>query len=573
MKALLNLVLIDANIEKHELTADFSLSTNDKENEALKCLTDFLKKQVQLEPTLSNYILMKIGATDVHSLNLTIAQAMTDLANRNAMIQNLFINNLKLEAKKADDTTQNTTVENTAKPKAETNKTDHQSKPAEKTETSIQPKTEQDDQLKRQITDLGFIEVGKGRENMPYDLSRPEMLKEIDPEINVKAIGKTTLKPDYRFPFKEMKHLLFSDPDLYNNFVAIYPDNSRVTENRAKSVFANTGLNWQDFKPELVGIIDNTENKRRYKLYKFMSKKDNKTDKANAITNQEIKKDETETASTDQTTITTKQETKPIPKNVQQQASITQPSASVSTTQQSEPNHENKSNTVTNLEKHLDKMNQNDNSQSINDMFDFTPETDDQTNSNDQVKIATTSTTPQSFADMKSAFANANDNDNAPVSMFDFTPETDDQSKSVKTDNSVPKTTSTQPKAENIIDLAQIKAENEAYQANNKVLKDQVTKLQKELNAFHNSMSAVDIIIDAMDKATKTLKGVNALKYDNLVPKAVTNNRTDDVNEKITQLNYIFAKELKHQPDALVDQIMRDPVTFLATINYISRMN
>ena len=126
--------------------------------------------------------------------------------------------------------------------------------------------------------------------------------------------------------------------------------------------------------------------------------------------------------------------------------------------------------------------------------------------------------------------------------------------------------------------IQELQKMNEIYRQNNQQSQKQVEELTKSVNSLNNGIFDVNVLNKSLDKVIKdNLKNPNE-KYDELVPATIRNNSSlsDEVGTKVNQVMYII-KELQkkgagEEHDLIADQVGRDYVTLLATLNYITRM-
>lgn len=126
--------------------------------------------------------------------------------------------------------------------------------------------------------------------------------------------------------------------------------------------------------------------------------------------------------------------------------------------------------------------------------------------------------------------------------------------------------------------IQELQKMNEIYRQNNQQSQKQVEELTKSVNSLNNGIFDVNVLTKSLDKVIKdNLKNPNE-KYDELVPATIRNNSSlsDEVGNKVNQVMYII-KELQkkgagEEHDLIADQVGRDYVTLLATLNYITRM-
>lgn len=126
--------------------------------------------------------------------------------------------------------------------------------------------------------------------------------------------------------------------------------------------------------------------------------------------------------------------------------------------------------------------------------------------------------------------------------------------------------------------IQELQKMNEIYRQNNQQSQKQVEELTKSVNFLNNGIFDVNVLTKSLDKVIKdNLKNPNE-KYDELVPATIRNNSSlsDEVGNKVNQVMYII-KELQkkgagEEHDLIADQVGRDYVTLLATLNYITRM-
>lgn len=126
--------------------------------------------------------------------------------------------------------------------------------------------------------------------------------------------------------------------------------------------------------------------------------------------------------------------------------------------------------------------------------------------------------------------------------------------------------------------IQELQKMNEIYRQNNQQSQKQVEELTKSVTSLNNGIFDVNVLTKSLDKVIKdNLKNPNE-KYDELVPATIRNNSSlsDEVGNKVNQVMYII-KELQkkgagEEHDLIADQVGRDYVTLLATLNYITRM-
>lgn len=571
MKAKLALTLIDQQYVRSDYNFDLQYD-EDQPKKIISTVINTLKSIPDLSLRLA-----KIGSTDVLNNNLTVNQLIESLTSNEEIFVNLIVNNLQLT---------NDTVEKTVK----------DDKPQEKENVAKQTESTEKQQTVEQVSvpmnsenDLTaapkIIELQNGRRSLTFNLAKKETLNDLNEDYPVKVIGKTTLPHDYRFPYCEIKDILLSRNDIYDHYVCIYPDNSHVTDKRKKAIFKNSGLDINDYEGMLVKTFYSESKERSYKFWILVYKKQAITDNQSDISNNT----DDNTSVNDQA----KADTANDLKNASNSTNEVLPKTESENTQTNHPNH---------FEDPFLKMMKDHKFSEKGVSMNNTPEKPNNSavttkvdNINTVKPANTISATPNilenktqsdSFLDgFTDSSANNNISSvNMPVNQVpkeNEDPFKEQARKLTKTEENnieqifADSDNNVQELQNNIQELQKM---NEIYRQNNQQSQKQVEELTKSVNFLNNGIFDVNVLTKSLDKVIKdNLKNPNE-KYDELVPATIRNNSSlsDEVGNKVNQVMYII-KELQkkgagEEHDLIADQVGRDYVTLLATLNYITRM-
>lgn len=571
MKAKLALTLIDQQYVRSDYNFDLQYD-EDQPKKIISTVINTLKSIPDLSLRLA-----KIGSTDVLNNNLTVNQLIESLTSNEEIFVNLIVNNLQLT---------NDTAEKTVK----------DDKPQEKENVAKQTESTEKQQTVEQVSvpmnsenDLTaapkIIELQNGRRSLTFNLAKKETLNDLNEDYPVKVIGKTTLPHDYRFPYCEIKDILLSRNDIYDHYVCIYPDNSHVTDKRKKAIFKNSGLDINDYEGMLVKTFYSESKERSYKFWILVYKKQAITDNQSDISNNT----DDNTSVNDQA----KADTANDLKNASNSTNEVLPKTESENTQTNHPNH---------FEDPFLKMMKDHKFSEKGVSMNNTPEKPNNSavttkvdNINTVKPANTISATPNilenktqsdSFLDgFTDSSANNNISSvNMPVNQVpkeNEDPFKEQARKLTKTEENnieqifADSDNNVQELQNNIQELQKM---NEIYRQNNQQSQKQVEELTKSVNFLNNGIFDVNVLTKSLDKVIKdNLKNPNE-KYDELVPATIRNNSSlsDEVGNKVNQVMYII-KELQkkgagEEHDLIADQVGRDYVTLLATLNYITRM-
>ena len=571
MKAKLALTLIDQQYVRSDYNFDLQYD-EDQSKKIISTVINTLKSIPDLSLRLA-----KIGSTDVLNNNLTVNQLIESLTSNEEIFVNLIVNNLQLT---------NDTAEKTVK----------DDKPQEKENVAKQTESTEKQQTVEQVSvpmnsenDLTaapkIIELQNGRRSLTFNLAKKETLNDLNEDYPVKVIGKTTLPHDYRFPYCEIKDILLSRNDIYDHYVCIYPDNSHVTDKRKKAIFKNSGLDINDYEGMLVKTFYSESKERSYKFWILVYKKQAITDNQSDISNNT----DDNTSVNDQA----KADTANDLKNASNSTNEVLPKTESENTQTNHPNH---------FEDPFLKMMKDHKFSEKGVSMNNTPEKPNNSavttkvdNINTVKPANTISATPNilenktqsdSFLDgFTDSSANNNISSvNMPVNQVpkeNEDPFKEQARKLTKTEENnieqifADSDNNVQELQNNIQELQKM---NEIYRQNNQQSQKQVEELTKSVNFLNNGIFDVNVLTKSLDKVIKdNLKNPNE-KYDELVPATIRNNSSlsDEVGNKVNQVMYII-KELQkkgagEEHDLIADQVGRDYVTLLATLNYITRM-
>lgn len=571
MKAKLALTLIDQQYVRSDYNFDLQYD-EDQPKKIISTVINTLKSIPDLSLRLA-----KIGSTDVLNNNLTVNQLIESLTSNEEIFVNLIVNNLQLT---------NDTAEKTVK----------DDKPQEKENVAKQTESTEKQQTVEQVSvpmnsenDLTaapkIIELQNGRRSLTFNLAKKETLNDLNEDYPVKVIGKTTLPHDYRFPYCEIKDILLSRNDIYDHYVCIYPDNSHVTDKRKKAIFKNSGLDINDYEGMLVKTFYSESKERSYKFWILVYKKQAITDNQSDISNNT----DDNTSVNDQA----KADTANDLKNASNSTNEVLPKTESENTQTNHPNH---------FEDPFLKMMKDHKFSEKGVSMNNTPEKPNNSavttkvdNINTVKPANTISATPNilenktqsdSFLDgFTDSSANNNISSvNMPVNQVpkeNEDPFKEQARKLTKTEENnieqifADSDNNVQELQNNIQELQKM---NEIYRQNNQQSQKQVEELTKSVNFLNNGIFDVNVLTKSLDKVIKdNLKNPNE-KYDELVPTTIRNNSSlsDEVGNKVNQVMYII-KELQkkgagEEHDLIADQVGRDYVTLLATLNYITRM-
>lgn len=607
MKAKLALTLIDQQYVRSDYNFDLQYD-EDQPKKIISTVINTLKSIPDLSLRLA-----KIGSTDVLNNNLTVNQLIESLTSNEEIFVNLIVNNLQLT---------NDTAEKTVK----------DDKPQEKENVAKQTESTEKQQTVEQVSvpmnsenDLTaapkIIELQNGRRSLTFNLAKKETLNDLNEDYPVKVIGKTTLPHDYRFPYCEIKDILLSRNDIYDHYVCIYPDNSHVTDKRKKAIFKNSGLDINDYEGMLVKTFYSESKERSYKFWILVYKKqaitdnqsdisnntdDNtsvndqaKADTANDLknasnsTNEVLPKTESENTQTNHPNhfedpfLKMMKDHKFSEKGVSMNNTPEKPNNSAVTTKADNINTVKPVNTISATPNILENKTQSD---SFLDGFADSSTTNSKTSTaptvNATVNTKLDKTQSDSFLDgFTDSSANNNISSvNMPVNQVpkeNEDPFKEQARKLTKTEENnieqifADSDNNVQKLQNNIQELQKM---NEIYRQNNQQSQKQVEELTKSVNFLNNGIFDVNVLTKSLDKVIKdNLKNPNE-KYDELVPATIRNNSSlsDEVGNKVNQVMYII-KELQkkgagEEHDLIADQVGRDYVTLLATLNYITRM-
>ena len=467
------------------------------------------------------------------------------------------------------------------------------------------------------ITAPKIIELQNGRRSLTFNLAKKETLNDLNEDYPVKVIGKTTLPHDYRFPYREIKDILLLRNDIYDHYVCIYPDNSHVTDKRKKAIFKNSGLDINDYEGKLVKTFYSESKERSYKfwilVYKKQATTDNKSDISNNTddntsvndqakadtandlknasnsTNEVLPKTESENTQTNHPNhfedpfLKMMKDHKFSEKGVSMNNTPEKPNNSAVTTKIDNINTVKPANTISVAPNAFENKTQSD---SFLDGFADSSTTNSNTSTAPTVNTKLDKTQSDSFLD---GFADSSANNNIssvnmPVNQVpkeNEDPFKEQSRKLTKTEENnieqifADSDNNVQELQNNIQELQKM---NEIYRQNNQQSQKQVEELTKSVNSLNNGVFDVNVLTKSLDKVIKdNLKNPNE-KYDELVPATIRNNSSlsDEVGNKVNQVMYII-KELQkkgagEEHDLIADQVGRDYVTLLATLNYITRM-
>ena len=603
MKAKLALTLIDQQYARSDYNFDLQYD-EDQPKKIISTVINTLKSIPDLSLRLA-----KIGSTDVLNNNLTVNQLIESLTSNEEIFVNLIVNNLQLTNDAAQKTVKDDKpqeIENVAK----------QTESTEKRQTMEQvsaPMNSENDL----ITAPKIIELQNGRRSLTFNLAKKETLNDLNEDYPVKVIGKTTLPHDYRFPYREIKDILLLRNDIYDHYVCIYPDNSHVTDKRKKAIFKNSGLDINDYEGKLVKTFYSESKERSYKfwilVYKKQATTDNKSDISNNTddntsvndqakadtandlknasnsTNEVLPKTESENTQTNHPNhfedpfLKMMKDHKFSEKGVSMNNTPEKPNNSAVTTKIDNINTVKPANTISVAPNAFENKTQSD---SFLDGFADSSTTNSNTSTAPTVNTKLDKTQSDSFLD---GFADSSANNNIssvnmPVNQVpkeNEDPFKEQSRKLTKTEENnieqifADSDNNVQELQNNIQELQKM---NEIYRQNNQQSQKQVEELTKSVNSLNNGVFDVNVLTKSLDKVIKdNLKNPNE-KYDELVPATIRNNSSlsDEVGNKVNQVMYII-KELQkkgagEEHDLIADQVGRDYVTLLATLNYITRM-
>ena len=600
MKAKLALTLIDQQYARSDYNFDLQYD-EDQPKKIISTVINALKSIPDLSLRLA-----KIGLTDVLNNNLTVNQLIESLTANEEIFVNLIVNNLQL----TNDTAQKTVKDDKPQEKENVAKQTESTEKQQTVEQVSAPMNSENDL----ITAPKIIELQNGRRSVTFNLAKKETLNDLNEDYPVKVIGKTTLPHDYRFPYREIKDILLSRNDIYDHYVCIYPDNSHVTDKRKKAIFKNSGLDINDYEGMLVKTFYSESKERSYKfwilVYKKQATTDNQSDissntndniSANAqakvnvandlknasnSTNEVLPKTESENTQTNHPNhfedplLKMMKDHKFSEKGVSMNNTPEKPNNSAVTTKVDNINTVKPVNTISAAPNVLENKTQSD---SFLDGFADSSTTNSNTSTVPTVN-ATVSTEPDktqsdSFLD---GFTDSSTNNNVssvnmPVnhmSKENEDPFKEQARKLTKTEeNNIE-----QIFANDDDNIQELQKMNEIYRQNNQQLQKQVEEFTKSVNSLNNGVFDINVLTKSLDKVIKdNLKNPNE-KYDELVPTTIRNNSSlsDEVGNKVNQVMYII-KELQkkgagEEHDLIADQVGRDYVTLLATLNYITRM-
>lgn len=603
MKAKLALTLIDQQYARSDYNFDLQYD-EDQPKKIISTVINTLKSIPDLSLRLA-----KIGSTDVLNNNLTVNQLIESLTSNEEIFVNLIVNNLQL----TNDAAQKTVKDDKPQEKENVAK---QTESTEKRQTMEQvsaPMNSENDL----ITAPKIIELQNGRRSLTFNLAKKETLNDLNEDYPVKVIGKTTLPHDYRFPYREIKDILLLRNDIYDHYVCIYPDNSHVTDKRKKAIFKNSGLDINDYEGKLVKTFYSESKERSYKfwilVYKKQATTDNKSDISNNTddntsvndqakadtandlknasnsTNEVLPKTESENTQTNHPNhfedpfLKMMKDHKFSEKGVSMNNTPEKPNNSAVTTKIDNINTVKPANTISVAPNAFENKTQSD---SFLDGFADSSTTNSNTSTAPTVNTKLDKTQSDSFLD---GFADSSANNNIssvnmPVNQVpkeNEDPFKEQSRKLTKTEENnieqifADSDNNVQELQNNIQELQKM---NEIYRQNNQQSQKQVEELTKSVNSLNNGVFDVNVLTKSLDKVIKdNLKNPNE-KYDELVPATIRNNSSlsDEVGNKVNQVMYII-KELQkkgagEEHDLIADQVGRDYVTLLATLNYITRM-
>ena len=603
MKAKLALTLIDQQYARSDYNFDLQYD-EDQPKKIISTVINTLKSIPDLSLRLA-----KIGSTDVLNNNLTVNQLIESLTSYEEIFVNLIVNNLQL----TNDTAEKTVKDDKPQEKENVAKQTESTEKQQTVEQVSSPMNSENDLT----TAPKIIELQNGRRSVTFNLAKKETLNDLNEDYPVKVIGKTTLPHDYRFPYREIKDILLSRNDIYDHYVCIYPDNSHVTDKRKKAIFKNSGLNINDYEGKLVKTFYSESKERSYKfwilVYKKQATTDNQSDissntsdnisanaqaKVNAAndlknasnsTNEVLPKTESENTQTNHPNhfedplLKMMKDHKFSEKGVSMNNTPEKPNNSAVTTKVDDINTVKPVNTISVAPNALENKTQSD---SFLDGFADSSTTNSNTSTAPTVNTKFNKTQSDSFLD---GFADSSANNNIssvnmPVNQVpkeNEDPFKEQARKLTKTEeNNIERIfagndDNIQELQNNIQELQKM---NEIYRQNNQQSQKQVEELTKSVNSLNNGVFDVNVLTKSLDKVIKdNLKNPNE-KYDELVPATIRNNSSlsDEVGNKVNQVMYII-KELQkkgagEEHDLIADQVGRDYVTLLATLNYITRM-
>lgn len=603
MKAKLALTLIDQQYARSDYNFDLQYD-EDQPKKIISTVINTLKSIPDLSLRLA-----KIGSTDVLNNNLTVNQLIESLTSYEEIFVNLIVNNLQL----TNDTAEKTVKDDKPQEKENVAKQTESTEKQQTVEQVSSPMNSENDLT----TAPKIIELQNGRRSVTFNLAKKETLNDLNEDYPVKVIGKTTLPHDYRFPYREIKDILLSRNDIYDHYVCIYPDNSHVTDKRKKAIFKNSGLNINDYEGKLVKTFYSESKERSYKfwilVYKKQATTDNQSDissntndnisanaqaKVNAAndlknasnsTNEVLPKTESENTQTNHPNhfedplLKMMKDHKFSEKGVSMNNTPEKPNNSAVTTKVDNINTVKPVNTISATSNVFENKTQSD---SFLDGFADSSTTNSNTSTAPTVNTKFNKTQSDSFLD---GFADSSANNNIssvnmPVNQVpkeNEDPFKEQARKLTKSEeNNIERIfagndDNIQELQNNIQELQKM---NEIYRQNNQQSQKQVEELTKSVNSLNNGVFDVNVLTKSLDKVIKdNLKNPNE-KYDELVPATIRNNSSlsDEVGNKVNQVMYII-KELQkkgagEEHDLIADQVGRDYVTLLATLNYITRM-
>ena len=603
MKAKLALTLIDQQYARSDYNFDLQYD-EDQPKKIISTVINTLKSIPDLSLRLA-----KIGSTDVLNNNLTVNQLIESFTSNVEIFLKLIVKNIQIK----NDAAQKTVKDDKPQEKENVAK---QTESTEKRQTMEQvsaPMNSENDL----ITAPKIIELQNGRRSLTFNLAKKETLNDLNEDYPVKVIGKTTLPHDYRFPYREIKDILLLRNDIYDHYVCIYPDNSHVTDKRKKAIFKNSGLDINDYEGKLVKTFYSESKERSYKfwilVYKKQATTDNKSDISNNTddntsvndqakadtandlknasnsTNEVLPKTESENTQTNHPNhfedpfLKMMKDHKFSEKGVSMNNTPEKPNNSAVTTKIDNINTVKPANTISVAPNAFENKTQSD---SFLDGFADSSTTNSNTSTAPTVNTKLDKTQSDSFLD---GFADSSANNNIssvnmPVNQVpkeNEDPFKEQSRKLTKTEENnieqifADSDNNVQELQNNIQELQKM---NEIYRQNNQQSQKQVEELTKSVNSLNNGVFDVNVLTKSLDKVIKdNLKNPNE-KYDELVPATIRNNSSlsDEVGNKVNQVMYII-KELQkkgagEEHDLIADQVGRDYVTLLATLNYITRM-
>ena len=603
MKAKLALTLIDQQYARSDYNFDLQYD-EDQPKKIISTVINTLKSIPDLSLRLA-----KIGSTDVLNNNLTVNQLIESLTSNEEIFVNLIVNNLQL----TNDAAQKTVKDDKPQEKENVVKQTESTEKQQTVEQVSAPMNSENDL----IPAPKIIELQNGRRSLTFNLAKKETLNDLNEDYPVKVIGKTTLPHDYRFPYCEIKDILLSRNDIYDHYVCIYPDNSHVTDKRKKAIFKNSGLDINDYEGKLVKTFYSESKERSYKFWILVYKKqaitdnqsdisnntdDNtsvndqaKADTANDLknasnsTNEVLPKTESENTQTNHPNhfedpfLKMMKDHKFSEKGVSMNNTPEKPNNSAVTTKIDNINTVKPANTISVAPNAFENKTQSD---SFLDGFADSSTTNSNTSTAPTVNTKLDKTQSDSFLDgFTDSSANNNISSvNMPVNQVpkeNEDPFKEQSRKLTKTEENnieqifADSDNNVQELQNNIQELQKM---NEIYRQNNQQSQKQVEELTKSVNSLNNGVFDVNVLTKSLDKVIKdNLKNPNE-KYDELVPATIRNNSSlsDEVGNKVNQVMYII-KELQkkgagEEHDLIADQVGRDYVTLLATLNYITRM-